>query len=323
VHDLLPLLRAHYPLRFDSLEFARESVSVAYIARAGGEKYFLRHVKPAFTEQARRGADIQLYLQHRGFPVPPIILTSDGAPCVEAGGRLLILYEYIEGGEANPDKDAEALGALVGRLNQVMKDYPGPLRIHDRHYYIDKYIEILRAKQYPKADEFAAFGDALWGRVKDLPRGYCHGDMYCGNFHKTPGGQIYVLDFDTSGEGFPMYDPALICNRANYFKFRRQGYGRSRRVFERFLPEYQKYNPLSQIEINAFNDMIAVYHFALQAVIIELHGLDCVDDKFLDNQLDWLHRWQKQCQRSQAPLARRLPQETLARGGGPQGRGVL
>jgi len=298
--DLLPLLGAHYPLRFDSLEFVRDSVSMAYIARAGGEKYFLRHVKPVAVDQAqhaRQGVDIQVFLQGRGFPVPPVIRTGSGAPCVEAGGRLLILYEYIEGGEVDPCRDAEALGALVGRLHQVMKGYPGALIRRDRHYYIDRYIEILRARQYTRADEFAALGDALWERVKDLPRGYCHGDMYRGNFHKTPGGRIYVLDFDTSGEGFPMYDPALICNLADYFRFRRQGYGQSRRVFERFLPEYLKHNPLTRIEIDAFCDMIAVYHFALQATIIELHGPDCVDDRFLDNQLDWLHRWQRQCEK--------------------------
>jgi len=295
--DLLPLLRAHYPLRFDSLEFVRESVSVAYIASAGNEKYFLRCVKPIAAAQARQGVDIQVFLQSRGFPVPPVILTNEGAPCFEADKHLYILYEYIEGAEVNPAQDAKALGALVGQLHRVMRDYPGPLIKHDRHYYIDKYIDILRAMQYPRADEFAAYGDALWEKVKGLPRGYCHGDMYSGNFLKAPDGRIYVLDFDTSGEGFPMVDPALICNRTDYFKFQKAGREKSRWVFGRFLPEYLKHSPLSKIEIDALYDLIAVYHFALQATIIELHGPDCVDNKFLDNQLDWLRRWQRQCER--------------------------
>ena len=297
MHDTLSLLNAHYPLRFDRLEFVRESVSMAYIAFTGSERYFLRCVKPFGMEQARPGVDVQVYLQNRGFPVPPVILTNEGAPCFEADGRLYILYEYIEGGEVNPARDARALGALVGRLHRVMRDYPGPLPRHDRHYYIDKYIEMLRAMQYARAEEFAAYGDALWAKIKGLPRGYCHGDMYRGNFHKTPGGQIFVLDFDTSSEGFPMVDPALMCNLTDYFKFQRQGYGRARRALERFLPEYLKHSSLSQSEIDAFYDLIAVYHFALQATIIELHGLDCVDDKFLDNQLDWLYRWQRQYER--------------------------
>ena len=290
-------LNPHYPLRFERLEFLRDGGNTSYAAFAGGEKYFLRVIKPANAEGARRGADIQVFLHRRGFPVPRVIPTKTGAPYAEDGGHLFLLYEYIEGCEANPEKDTEALGALVGQLHQVMRDYPGTLVEHDRHYYIDKYIDILREKRYPKADEFAAYGDALWDRVKGLTRGYCHGDMYCGNFHKTPGGEIYVLDFDTSCEGFPMYDPALICNRTHYFQFQRSGYEKSRRALERFLPEYRKHSPLSQPEIDAFDDLIAVYHFALQAHIIELHGPDCVDDKFLDNQLDWLRRWQAQCER--------------------------
>jgi Ser/Thr protein kinase RdoA (MazF antagonist) len=292
---LTEALNRHYLLHFDRLEFLRDGGNTSYAAFAGGQKYFLRAIKPAFAEGARRGAEIQLFLHRRGFPVPRVVLTEDGAPWAEDGGRLFLLYEYIEGVEADPARDAGALGALVGRLHREMEDYPGPLLRREKYYYIDKYIEILRAKQYPKADEFAAYGEALWARVKDLPRGYCHGDMYRGNFHKTPSGELCVLDFDTSCEGFPMYDPALACDLTNYFKFQRQGYGRSRRVFERFLPAYLQHNPLAQIEIDAFFDLVAVYHFALQATIIELHGLDCVDDKFLDDQLNWLYRWQKQC----------------------------
>jgi len=293
--DLLRLLNTRYPLRFDSLEFARDSVSTAYTVFAGNQKYFLRHVKPSFTGGAKRGADIQMFLQSRGFPVPPVILTRDGMLYAPDGERLCILYEYIEGKEADPARDAKALGALVGQLHREMKDYPGALEEHGRHFYIDRYIGLLREKQYPKADEFAALGEALWERVKSLPRGYCHGDMYRGNFRKTPGGKIHVLDFDTSCLGLPMYDPALICNRTHYFQFQRAGREKSRRAFGRFLPEYLKYSPLSQIEVNAFYDLIAVYHFALQATILELHGIDSVDDKFLDSQLDWLYRWQAQC----------------------------
>ena len=295
--DLLHLLNTRYPLRFGSIEFARDSVSTAYIAFAGGQRYFLRCVKPFGVEQARAGVEVQVFLQGEGFPVPPVILTNEGVPCFEAGERLYILYEYIEGGEVDPKKDAEALGALVGQLHRVMRGYPGVLAEHDRDFYIDRYIGILREKQYPGADAFAAYGEALWERMKGLPRGYCHGDMYRGNFHKTPGGKIYALDFDTSCLGLPMVDPALICNRTHYFEFQPSGYETSRRVFERFLPEYRKHSPLSRAEIDAFYDMIAVYHFALQATILELHGPGCVDDNFLDNQLDWLYRWREQCER--------------------------
>jgi len=302
--DILQILNSHYPMRFTRAEFLREGGNTSYAVFAGSEKYFLRVIKPMYIEGAVQGADIQAFLGERGFPVPPILFTEDHALYVSGSGpegkQLYILYEFIEGGGADPERDAEALGALVGRLHRTMKDYPGALVEHGRHCYIGKYIGILREKQYPRTDEFAAYGEALWEKVRDLPRGYCHGDMYDGNFHKTPGGEIYVLDFDTSGEGVPIFDPALICNKTHYFKFHRNGYARTRRVFERFLPEYLKHSPLSQAEIDAFYDMIALYRFALQARVIEDNGIDCVDDAFLDRQLDWLYRWRKQCGRNQS-----------------------
>ena len=83
-----------------------------------------------------------------------------------------------------------------------------------------------------KTDEFIKYGNTIWEKVKDLPRGYCHGDMYNGNIYKTPDKKLYILDFDTSCNGFPMYDLALICNKTHYFNFDESGYFRSKE------PEY-------------------------------------------------------------------------------------
>ena len=142
------------------------------------------------------------------------------------------------------------------------------------------------------------YGNELWEKVKDLPRGYCHGDMHSGNMQKTPHGKIYLLDFDTSCIGFPMYDITLFCNRTNYFEYDEQGHEKSRIMLNRFLSEYKKYNKISQNEINAFYDLIALYHFTLQATMIDLYGLDCVNNTFFDKQLNWLYKWLEQCELS-------------------------
>ena len=39
-------------------------------------------------------------------------------------------------------------------------------------------------------------------------------------------------------------------------------------------------------EAAAFYDLIALYHFALQDTIVEVFGMDCVDDEFFDCQLE-------------------------------------
>jgi len=146
-----------------------------------------------------------------------------------------------------------------------------------------------------KIDIFKEYGDLIWERVKNLPRGFCHGDLHRGNLLKTSGGEYFVLDFDTSCSAFSTYDIMVMCDSTDYFAFESNGYNTSKNIYESFLVGYSKYHTLSQNEINAFYDFIAIRHFQLQANIMEIYGLDCVDEEFLDNQLDWLKKWILQC----------------------------
>ena len=292
---LIDILNEHYPIRINCIELIRDMGSIAYLVLAGSDKLFLRVIKPAFFNTAIIGADIQVFLQNKNFPVPQIIFTNENMPYVQKDDKLLILYEFIEGDNSNPEQDAEAIGELVGKLHYEMKAYPRELVSRDKHFYIGRYIEILQIKKYPRKDEYVVHGDALWGKIKDLPRGYCHGDMYDGNIRKSFDGKLYIHDFDTSCEGFPMYDPTLICNMTEYFNFDERNYERSNAVLSRFIPEYRKYNVLRQIEINCFHALIAIQHFSTQATVMEIFGLDRIDDIVMDSQLDWLYKWQKQC----------------------------
>lgn len=293
------IIAKNYNISFDNFVLERDSGSMAYSTVSNGVKYFLRVIKPAFIDTAVDAVQVQAFLQKKGFPVPPIIFTINGEPCVkekrEDGNYLYVLYDYIEGVESEPMQDAEKIGALIGKLHSNMTDYTGNLRKRDKHFYIGRYIDILKKKQYEKAGEFEKYGESLWNKIKGLPRGYCHGDMYSGNILKTPNGELYILDFDTSCEGFPIYDLALICNMTDYFTYDESKFEKTKTTFNKVLNEYKKFNSLSQPEIESFYDIIAVYHFALQATIIEIHGIDCVDSTFLDNQLQWLHKWQDQC----------------------------
>ena len=286
-------------MRFDRLELIRDSGSTAYIAFNGERKYFLRIVKPPFLDTAVKAVDIHVFLWRRDFSVPPVVFTKENNPCIHIskpdGDYLCVLYGYIEGAEADPEQDAENLGALVGKLHHVMKEYPGGLVKRDKYFFIERYIDILERRRYARVDEFSEYGDALWEQIKGLPCGYCHGDMYRGNIHKAPNGRLYVLDFDTSCDGFPMYDLALICDMTEYFDFDERNYDRSNKVFSRFVPEYLKYNTLNRVEINAFHNLIAIQHFATQATVMEIFGANCMNDEELDNQLDWLYRWREQC----------------------------
>jgi Ser/Thr protein kinase RdoA (MazF antagonist) len=176
-----------------------------------------------------------------------------------------------------------------------MHRYPGDLVRHEKDFYVTRYIKLLRKKGYPGADAFEEYGSGLWDRVKELPTGFSHGDMYSGNILRSRDGALYLLDFDTSCKGLPLYDLALISNQTDYFKFRKDGCPKTEKVYERLLSEYLKVNPLTEKEIGSLYDMIALYHFALQATIIEFVGLHRFDDSFFDRQLIWLLKWKEQC----------------------------
>lgn len=296
MENLLNRLREHYPCRFQKMELLRDSGSLAYVVYSCGEKdYFLRVVKPSLCAEAIAGAELQAFLQKRDFPVAKIIFTADNRPYIEQDGELLILYEYIEGEDCDPQQDAEAIGALTARLHQEMRAYSGKLVTRDKHFYIDRYVNILRQKKNPRAEEYAAYGERLWDKLKNLPIGPCHGDLYCGNIRKAVDGKLYVHDFDTACIGFPMYDLTLICDQTEYFRYDEDNLAESDRLLRRFLPEYTRRVQLSQGEIDAFHALIAMQHFSTQATIVELFGPDCLDDAAIDSQLEWLTRWRDQC----------------------------
>ncbi len=299
--QILSDINKFYTFDFRKIEFIRDSGCMAYAVYTDDCKFFLRVTKPMFYDTASKSLDIHLFLQSKGFSVPTILFTKEGCPCVdindESGRYFYVLYEFVEGKEVDPEEDAEHIGAFIGKLHSVMKDYSGKLQKNDKYYYLDKYADILRAKQYRKAEEFIAYGEKIWNKVKELPYGYCHGDMYRGNILKTVEGKLYILDFDTSCEGFPMYDLALICNITDYFELEDDGCAKSKSVYNRMLPEYLKHCSLCKNEKESFYDLIALYHFALQATIIEIFGMDCVDEAFFDRQLVWLYQWQEQCVR--------------------------
>ena len=54
-----------------------------------------------------------------------------------------------------------------------------------------------------------------------------------------------------------------------------------------------RYHTLSREEILSFPYWVAIKHFQLQATILEIYGVDCIDEGFIDGQLYWLNKWQE------------------------------
>ena len=83
---ILEILNEHYSVCFDSLEFVRDSGSMAYAVFSGRDKYFLRITKPAFFDTVHKSLEIHVFLMKQGFSVPPVIFTRDGSPCGSGTG---------------------------------------------------------------------------------------------------------------------------------------------------------------------------------------------------------------------------------------------
>ena len=296
--QVLPYLQAHYPYAFTACELVRDSGSLAYRVTGTDCDFFFRDVKPAFSGTARHAAEIQLFLAGQGVPVPRILPLSDGRAyhaATEADGiHLYVLVEYLEGSEPDMEQEAAAAGELVGLLHTRMKGYPGTLVTRDQAFFIDRYLTQQQQMGYPEAgiERFRTHGDILWDRVRRLPRGYCHGDLYVGNLHRTADGRLYLLDLDTSCHAFPLFDIALICNATDFFHFRIEDVARTQHRLAQFLTGYEKVQSVSRVERKAVFDLLGVYHYQLQATIVEIHGLGCVDHAFLDRQYDWLMQWE-------------------------------
>lgn len=299
--SILLLLNENYQIQFDKIEFFRDAGSLSFIVFENERKFFLKIIRSAFMDTAIQSVDIHLYLMQNNVPVPQIIFTNSSKPYFELdefdGRHLYILYEFVEGQEPNKNEEAEKIGCLVGKYHKAMQNYKGNLLKRDKYYFIDRYIDILSKMNYPepKVTAFKKHGDKLWEKVKNLPQGYCHGDLYIGNIHQSLTGHLYLLDFDTSCYAFPVYDIALVCNSADYFDLEENGYEKTKKILELFLKGYEQICPLSDMEREAVYYLLAVYHYQLQATIIEIHGFDCVDQEFLDNQYNWLIKWANQC----------------------------
>ena len=293
--QLLEILTTGYGLEKPSLAFLREGGGKTYLVN-GREKYLLKAAGSAFRKTMRQSVSIMRYLEENGFPVPRIILTRDGAAAFEAAAEgedaLIVLMEYIDGDEPDLVKSAAEVGALVGRLHRLMADDPAEPVSHGWEFFIGRYLDFLRQKKYPRLAAYEALGERLWERVKNLPQGRCHGDLHRGNLLQSRDGRIYFVDFDTVCRAPLMFDLMVLCDMTDYFHLKQEDIRITEEVYRKVLSGYAAYRTLSPEELRSFPDWVAIRHFQLQATILEIYGIDCIDEGFIDAQLSWLQKWQ-------------------------------
>jgi len=88
-----------------------------------------------------------------------------------------------------------------------------------------------------------------------------------------------------------MFDIAVMCDMTDYFHLQSDDIKTTAEVYKNFLAGYTSKNHLSEAEQSTFCDWVAVRHFQLQATIVEVYGINCIDNHFIDEQLKWLKGW--------------------------------
>ena len=292
---ILSLLRSNYDLGPVTLTFLRAGGGKTYIVEGNHQKYLLKIIGTAFANTVQHSISVMQYLAQNAFPVPKPILTSAGSPLlklpVDGQDYLLSLYEYIVGKEPDLKSQAERIGELAGQLHTLLQAYPEPLLTHNYQFFIGRYLDLLRQKGYARVDDYAALGKSLWQNVEGLPMGICHGDLHRGNLLETADRQLYILDFDTVCQAPLMFDIMTMCDMTDYFHLEPSDLKLTQNIYTQFQKGYAKYRTLSKTEQQSFYAWVAIRHFQLQATIVEIHGIDCIDEKFIDMQLQWLEQW--------------------------------
>ena len=293
---LFEILKTEYEIENPSLEFLREGGGHTYNVNAQ-DKYIVKVIGAAFSDTAKQSVAVMRYLEENGFPVPKTILTKAGdaifETTVDDEEKLIVLMEFIDGDEPDMGKYASEVGALIGKFHKLMETCPVEPVSKGKEFFIDRYLEFLSKKNYPRLSEYKELGECLWEKVGNQPQGNCHGDLHRGNLIQNTDGKIYLVDFDTVCRAPLMFDIMVMCDMTDYFNLKPEDVNITEEVYRKFLTGYEKYHMLSNEEIFSFYDWVAIRHFQLQATILEIYGIDCIDENFINYQLYWLNKWQE------------------------------
>jgi len=302
--NILKILNSCYKLNFQEIYLHREVVGFVYFLKSSSKKYVLKLYRHFNSEQAIQSIEVIQYLKKNNYPVVSIVPTEEGSLYVKftipEGQCIGILFDYIEGIEPNLKTEISNIGEQAGEFHSLMDKYSEPLIKRGKEFYIDRFIEILYKIKYnpSKIKEYESYGEELWSSMERLPHGFCHGDLHTGNMLQSKEKEYILLDFDAVAYSYSIIDVATICDDTNFFKLDEGAYDRTKRAFQRFYEGYSRKRALSQDEMSAMFDFIAIRHYELIATLANIRGLECLSYSYIDEQLDWLMKWRAICNKN-------------------------
>jgi Ser/Thr protein kinase RdoA (MazF antagonist) len=282
----------------------RNSGGMLYFIETADRKYAFKvysiyQTRDKIHSQAYRAKEsfgVINHLYENGFAVPKIYTTVDSKLWCEfpmaQGSGTGALFEYIEGHAVDYSDIADDIAETTASMHNIMNDYAGPLSRLGEDFYIGRMMKILRKyyKENDKIRELEQFGHMAFDKIRDLPRGFCHGDFGTHNI-ASKDGRLFVFDFDVASRAYPMFDIALICDTSNFWEFDVKAIRKTQDNIYRFADIYTKHCTLKEEEIDSFKYFLALRQYEVRATVSHV-SLPKVGSHFLnEGYLDSLHGW--------------------------------
>ena len=205
---------------------AHPGENLSLLLEIQGQRYILRErLEGLIGEDRGPGSHryaFRRYLQQAGIPIPSLWLTPAGEPLVAVSGAYFEL-EQEAGGERFSTADARSLvwadaaGAMLARIHQASRRYPGPQHRWPSEAHIGAVVQgyLNLARGRAEESEIAAVAAALsnwcdqWeailpsamvsiGSVRGLPEFHIHGDYHALNLRFASQDVSAVLNWEAS-----------------------------------------------------------------------------------------------------------------------------
>lgn len=300
---IIHIINNNYSINVHKISLHRDMIGCVYFLEDNVKKYVLKIYRSFNLHNALQTIEILEYLKENEYPVVAIIPTVIGSKSITVdtpeGSCVGILFDYVDGSTPERTAEIDKIGQQIGKLHNIMQNYPQDLINRTKDEYINDYTQIMSSKNYlpNRIIDIQQYGDELWTRINKLSKGFCHGDAHTGNMIKTKNDKYVLFDFDDASGDYPIMDVAYMSNDTNFNRFYDDGYEKTMRMFERFYKGYCKERTLSDFEIKSIFDFIAVQHFQIVSRIVSCQGLQEVSAEFFDEQYGWLLNWGNLCER--------------------------
>lgn len=281
---ILDLLSRHYGISPISAKKLKLGTANCFQVYDGNKYYFLKEFQSSFSENAVvQEAKLLEYLSVAGIPTTRFYKALNNEFVINYQNHIICLEEYIEGQAYDyDDLPLELLpqvGKMLGRLHQVLKDYPLPIDMSDKwlasfsaENMIAQYDALIKIAENKVDDKNTnqiiddlQYKKRLAIRCEEYKK-YYNGITYCSTHGDYQGCQLIfekgeikaVIDF-SSASCLPVTWEIMrsFVQSSNYCRTTATV---DIKAFCEYVREYLKYSPLTKTDMIA---MPYVYLFQL------------------------------------------------------------